>query len=262
MGIISEQAILHEFGRYELHRVAKQELPAAFSPGAQFVKVHIRIDTPSYRQGGILGFDTDEDRAQFHNNIEQALRAGNLIKDGQRAKSSGDYPEDLYIHPDDLSGVVALHKIPVILKALEACPTSSTSWVDIYAFPEGLDQDEKQRRLGYYEPELIRKIIRQVNTQKRRAYRELDVFSDTGLSSYLPGLQFMEFYSRGMGSCSVSGQFLENLLADLIREGLLYMAEQQGHRFYRAPLKGELKSIGKANRGEHWHIVEQVLWSD
>lgn len=275
MSLLSYEHPINDIGKYELHRVAKDQLPAGFSPGVQFVKVHIRIDTPSYQVGQQVGFQNNEDKKNTQANIGKVLSDAGMDVSFHRAEGwsnrvfnvtegnvSDDYSEDLFIHPQDLSGIISMDRMVTIAHGMSACKTSSLRWIDIYAFPEGLSVAEKTKRLKYYEPDLIRAIIKRVNTGKRRAYIDVSVFTENGIASTLPGLQFIENYSRNTPDCPVTTHYLENLFFRLIKEGVLLMAEQQGRRFYRAPLKSELKAIKKTDRTENWSIAEQVLWAD
>jgi hypothetical protein len=261
MALIQLPHPLSDIGPFELHRSAKNELPASFSPGKQFVRVHIRIETPSYRQQGVLGWQTPEDNDYFQAEIGKILSKAKMIVDGSRASTQGEYPEDLYIHPDDLSGMISIHRLADIVSLLDQCPTSKLRWIDIYDFPEGLDADEKLRRLRHYEPELIRTLIEKHNTGKKSAFRHVPVFSDRGVASGFAGLQFVENFSRGMTGCPVGNQYMEELMVGLMKDGILHMGEQDGHRFYRTALKGELKAVPKADRGDSWRIAEEVLWA-
>ncbi|WP_138437969.1 hypothetical protein [Marinobacter shengliensis] len=263
MGLSSPVNLIESLGRYELHGSARLELPAHASPGAQYVRVYIRMDTAIYRKNaGHPGWLNDLDRETFDADMAKVLSEANLIVDGSYARSFGDVPEQLYIHPDHLNGVVSLERLAAVVEALKSSHVSKCRWLDIYTFLEQLDDEEKLKRLRASEPAMIRAIAKAMNTGKRRAYRDLRFFDEYGLADTISGLQFVEHYSRGMGSCPVSRRFLQELLDRMVREGVLFTGRKDNMDFYRTPLKTELKAIPKAQRSESWDIVAKVLWSE
>lgn len=263
MGLSSPVNLIESLGRYKLHDSARLELPAHASPGTQYVRVYIRMDTPIYRKnGGHPGWLNDLDRETFDAEMVKVLSEANLIVDGSYARSFGDVPEQLYIHPDDLTGVVSLERLAAVVEALKSSHVSKCRWLDIYAFPEQLDHQEKLKRLQASEQAMVSAIARAMNTGKRRMYRDLVFFDQYGLADTIPGLQFIEHYSRGMGGCPVSRRFLQELLDRLVSEGLLFHVQKDGMHYYRTPLKTELKAIPKGQRSQNWDIVAKVLWSE
>ncbi len=252
---------LKSLGMVELHRTAADPLPDQFTPGKVFVSVHFRINTPAYAGHGTGSphFPSGEASDLFYERAYKALGGVGFICDGQRAKSQGETPEDLFIHPDSFSGLVALDKVPAILAAIEEMEGSSLRWVDVYGAPELLDDEEKQLRLEHYEPEMIRRALKTLFTGRKAKFRSINLLGMLTDTGGLPGVQFFEDCSSGAARSSFVDHYMAGLMTRLVSEGLVKTYLKDGITYYRSALKGELKSIPKGARSADWDCAESVL---
>ncbi|GBO89208.1 hypothetical protein [Marinobacter salsuginis] len=253
-------------GECKFHDSAALPLPANFNPGSIYLRVHIRIDTPSYRQKNIYypQFADNAASDKFYEEMGALLSDEHMIVDGTYARTFGEVPEKLHIHPDDLNGLVSLDRLVRIVEAIKAGKSSVTGlrWVDVYAICEELDDDEKLNRLTYYREELAESLLDSAFTGKRKIYRDITtdgLFYEYGaIRSAFPGLQFVEHFSAGRGGCQISHQFKNELINDLINQGLLHERFKDGRQWHRASLKTELNQIRKADRTSLWKLAERV----
>lgn len=250
----------------EFHGSAALPLPAGFKPGSLYVRTHIRLETPSYRQisNHSPRFPDDDSRDTFYEQLEAILTDANMIVDGTYARTFGEVPEQLHMHPDDLNGFVSFDRMGRIVEAIMSGHSSASTlrWIDVYAICEQLDDDEKLMRLNHYREALAERLLTMAYTGKRKVYR--DVTSDGLFYEYgaiykgFPGLQFVEHFSRGMGGCPVSAKFEQSLINDLINQGLLHERSRDDRLWHRSSMKTELGKIRKGDRGEFWSVAMRV----
>ena len=250
----------------EFHGAAALPLPSSFNPGSIYVRVHIRIHTPSYRivSNSHPQFPDAESNDAFYEQMGALLSDEHMIVDGTYARTFGEVPERLHIHPDDLNGLVSLDRLVRIVEAIKSGKSkeSSLRWIDIYAICEELDDDEKLNRLTYYREELAETLLDSAYTGKRKVYRDITghgLFYEYGaINSGFPGLQFVQHFSTGMGACPIARQFEKELIDDLINQGLLHERSKDGRLWHRASLKTELNQIRKGDRTSLWAAAMRV----
>lgn len=246
----------------EFHRSVKMPLPERFTPGKTYVKVHFRIDTPSYRHNGHPGFQSGEDSQLFSDRIHAALakHAGFRVSGKTCYAIRGDSPQErLYLHPDDLSGFVALESIPAVLQAIESAVGSTLRWVDVYERLEVLDDQEIERRLTYYEPQIVERLLATARTQRKNRFVSLSPHHAMSIASRLPGLHFVAGNGSFEALHSVAESYLDGLISRLVEQGLLVRVAQDGRVYHRTALKGEIKAIKRAERSDYWDLADQVL---
>ncbi|MDQ2077454.1 hypothetical protein [Marinimicrobium sp. ABcell2] len=259
---ISTANALRTLENCEFHRSAKMPLPEHFTPGETYVKVHYRMDTASYRHNGYPGFQSGEDGLLFRDRIHAALAkyAGFRESDETCYAIRGNSPQErLYLHPDDLSGFVALESIQAVLRAIEGAEGSSLRWMDVYQLPETLDDEEIERRLTYYEPQIVEQLLATARTQRRNRFVMLSPHHAMSIAQRLPGLHFVAGNGSFEALHSVAESYLNKLISRLVEQGLLVRMIQDGHIYHRTAMKGEIKSIKRAERSDYWDLADQIL---
>lgn len=261
--ILSEDD-LRNLENCKFHRSAKIHLPEHFTPGETFMRVHFRLDTPSYRVGGHPYFMSDEDRALFEERFDAALEkcAGfaKCDKDGYQVRGVGASPQErLYVHPDSLSGYVALESVRPIMEAINSSEVSKFRWLDVYKLFEILDDQEIQRRLTYYEPQIIERLLAMARTGRKNRFVLLTEHVIISLADQLPGLHFIGPNGSFEFAHPVAEQWMGSIISQLVEQGLLVSLAQNGMVYYRTALKGEMKKIKRADRGDYWELADQLL---
>lgn len=243
----------------ELHRTAAQPKPEGFGSGQVFAKVHFRIHTPAYRLNGHPCFESPQDSDAFYERVYKEISQLGFSCNGQRAERGDEIREELFIHPDDLSGLVAIESIPTILEAIERINGSSLRWIDVYALPELINGEEMGWRLTHYEPMIVERLLRAAKTGRRRDFKMLTPEKLCSDCAGMPGLQFYEDYAKHLAGSLTARRYFTVLIERLEAKGLLVPYKQGNHTYHRAALKGEIKAIRVAARDSYWSLAEKVL---
>lgn len=219
--------------------------PDAFTvnPEGLTYRAEIAITTRSYRNGAQLGFQNDEDKAAF---TEAALDIAEAV--GLAPTKSGTYAVDqkgleyIHFHPDGLKGTLTEDRILKLIEAVKASPVSDFECVDIFSPQEILSDGELMRRAAYHKDTLRQRLRDAVKTTRVTRYLTHCLES---VASGLVGLEVPDGYPKHL-PCYVRHnerllQVVEEMRQEMVREGLLKTAEIDGHAYYRAANKTELR---------------------
>jgi hypothetical protein len=148
-------------------------------------KVHFRLNTPSYYKASYgVGFGSDEDKNIFFDSITAAF-----INDGwkviEAAARSGVCPrvqkdkQELYLHPQDASGVVNEENINNIAYLLSSVNGIKCDAIDQYDYVFDITEDEYLNILENKKIEIENDILTANKTKRKNLvipeYRNWDV---------------------------------------------------------------------------------------
>lgn len=233
----------------ETPRTGSYDIPESFTVKDMLFNVHIRIKTPGYGPlsgTGSVMFVDDASRESFYSQMDDLMALAGMEKDGGWFyPSDGSRSTYVHAHPDDLSGVLSTDQINAINAGLMSGEYGSTiRWIDVYEVHESISDDEAQKRIEHYEPEIRDTILRRHETTRKTKFVRADLVK---LLTALPGMGFSG--EKALGGYreaipTVILNKLEDIRESLIREGWLNAAEMNGERYYRTANKTEQRARG------------------
>ena len=97
--------------------------------GNEYVKVYFRINVPAYHFQN--GFTTETDREAFYTEANSILESFGILEDcGYKVEHMENKCAYLYIHPQDISGVIKKNDIKKVAEAISEMETAAIRWVD------------------------------------------------------------------------------------------------------------------------------------
>ena len=100
--------------------------------GNEYVRVFIRIETPNFDNTNGF-FNSNIDREAFYTEAGNVLKSFGIIEDsGFRVEHSEEKQAYLYIHPQNISGVIKKNDVKKIAEAFDGLKTCKVRWVDLY----------------------------------------------------------------------------------------------------------------------------------
>lgn len=147
-----------------------------------YIKTHIRIDTPTYRRNG-PGWDEPAERTAFYKELATIFEELGFKLQGEKndtlkrmAVTVERGLESLYLHPDDLSGWLAEGSLKHILDALKQAKTCKVRFVDTYETKVDCTVDEFEAMFAAHASVLRERLIEKLKTRdKRYAYPRSEV---------------------------------------------------------------------------------------
>lgn len=196
-------------------------------PVNAFAKVYFRINCPCYDLPN--GFPDEKSRSAFYSEI-----AGILEKHTIPEAVGLNYVEGmecLYIHPQEISGVVQKNKIKKIAEDLSNCQTCSIRWVDIYDDVFDMTDQDFRAILSGRTEELENDILEAFRTKRKDLYIVYDPFGS-------PLAQISKKYSiyRKSNESGIDHTclgFLNEILQSLVQSGKIAQAETRHGTGYR-----------------------------
>lgn len=124
---------------YENGQLSNNWDPNRDFPKDSYIRAYFRIETKGFNQYGY--FDNPADREAFYADMEALFARFSIYEGiGLEAAEKGVITH-LYIHPQELTGVVRQADVKAIAEALNGCKTCSCRWVDLYE--EAFDMTEE-----------------------------------------------------------------------------------------------------------------------
>lgn len=203
-----------------------------------FVRIYYRIDTKNVDNYGT--FSDKEQREAFYQEIREVLKKYN-IPEGLGGKREGYPAEHLYIHPNNISGVVFCEKIRGIAEDLNRLETTSCRWVDVYERVSTMTDEEYINLLQSQESEIKNELKERFKTKRSNLYIVPSYFSgpirSTFEKHYIPRVRAERETEDGIGY-----SFVYSVFEKLLQSGEIVSAETRNGTGYRTAKKGEKKS--------------------
>lgn len=212
----------------EDHMLTDNWNPNPIYGGDEYIRVYYRVDCPDYGAPS-FSFPTEEKRAAFYAEVQSVLDAFGIPEGIGREALPG--MEHLYIHPQDISGVVAKNRIAPVAEALAACSTFSVRWVDLYDEISPMTDAEFDAILREKKTEIAAALLLAFQTKRSNLYR-------AGWSVYETVDRIADRYSIRRRSCEsgtdyTAHAFCDELLKELVLTGEIVTAETREGIGYR-----------------------------
>lgn len=201
-----------------------------------YVKTYFRIDTPSYDFGN--GWN-DEGKNNFNKEVTEILSSlGFEIKEPKFSGSCYSAVrglENLYCHPQNISGEIKEESISEIEKALAQTKYFKLRHIDTYDNVYDYTKDEALELLKKdHKQETIETILKVCTTTRKNKFVSV-VFRSSPIKT-------ME---EKQGNAAYN-EFVKVLITELINKGLLLKMNSESE-YYRALNKTEMKQWEKQN---------------
>lgn len=202
-----------------------------------FAKVYFRINCPSYDFSN--GFSDEKSKSAFYSEIVGILEKYAIPEAVGLNYVKG--MECLYIHPQEISGVVQKNKIKMIAEDLSKCRTCSIRWVDIYDDVFDMTDQDFRAILSGRTEEIENDILEAFQTKRKNLYV---VYDPLGCSPIAKVSKKYSIYrkSNDSGIDWVCINFLNEVLQSLVQSGKIAQAETKHGTGYRT-------AILKSNKG-------------
>jgi hypothetical protein len=204
-----------------------------------YKEVYFRINTPSYYRSKYgVGFESPEDGALFQKTVTDLfLNDGWAIK--VERNSSGHCntitkdKQELYLHPQSISGVVLEENIPAIENILSGNNLFKFGKTDIYEDVFDLTYEEYLNILKSKQPEIEQAILRTYATKRKNLF-VTDTW--TPLNNVLDKYRIkrLSHYIGVISSSDPDVQWICGLFENLVNEGKIVTAKTKHGTGYRS----------------------------
>lgn len=140
----------------------------------EYANVHFRIDAKHYKYPFTEYEGYDEDVEAYNNEVASIFNSiGWKIKEdkyniGCETRVNGE--ENLYIHPQDFSGIVLKNNIKNVYEALENAATFELRHVNIYETHYIMDDAEYKKKLDLVKDNIKEELINMFVTKRKNLY--------------------------------------------------------------------------------------------
>lgn len=209
----------------------------------EYAKVYFRIRTPGFDcYSG--SFDNQTDHDTFYQNVGNAFESIGWAADMCHLTNGKQH---LYIHPQEISGVVKKNDIMHIAETLESL-THYINYVDIYNDVYDVTDEQYIEMINNKSPEIRQMILKAAVT--KRTYMYIGVEGYNGIVEYIGrkvyypriGLTDSGVYTSG-DTNELAYSVVRDCVNDLISEGKLFTMEKEGKLYVRTPNKTEQKKM-------------------
>lgn len=194
-----------------------------------FVKVYFRINTIGFDCAA--GFFTKEsDRDTFHNEASEIVKSFGIVEDCGY-KQNNEY---LYVHPQNISGIIAKSKVKTIAEALDDSSSMFVRWVDVYDEYVYMEDTNYIEILNGKRLEIAQAIIERTFTKRtNRFYTLRDVAVEMQERFKVNRINAIE----NINTPKTTYRFVVEVIKQLVENGYLVQAED--YYYIRSLNKGE-----------------------
>ncbi len=153
---------------YDADGKLKDNWDPSLDYGNEYVNVYFRLDTPSYFN---LSFETGNTREAWHNEASAVLKSLGIREDcGYDVERSPEKEAYLYLHPQNISGVVRKNDVQKIAEAFSTMKLSTLRWVDLYETVYVMPDSEYTAYLDTRKAEIHQKLFTEAQTRRTSSY--------------------------------------------------------------------------------------------
>jgi hypothetical protein len=206
--------------------------------------VYFRIDTPSYYKVKYgVGFEDQNDSEAFDRAATNIfLNAGWQIKKEKYNSGCTTVTKDkqeLYLHPQNFSGVVKEENIPEVEALLSKSEMFRFEKTDIYEDIFDITDEEYINILESKETEITKDILEAYKTKRSNLY----IPSSTPLQNVLDKYRIKRLvhYVGVYSNDNIDWKYIENIFESLVTEGKIITAQTRYGTAYRTAKEKEIK---------------------
>lgn len=207
----------------------------------EYAGVHFRIKCPTYNGTiGGYGFSNEESKNAFTNEKLKVFES--IGWTCSRPDNRGWCMEvtkgkaDLYLHPQDFSGIVLKRDIKEIAEALQKNETFELRWVDVYDTVYDITDEDYDKYLETRRDDARKLLFAGSQTTRTNNYCWRDPLVDSvGKKIQLPRIGCRNIYDVNIGAKN----FINKCIDEMIKEGYLI----GGEKYIRSCNKTEMKKL-------------------
>lgn len=205
----------------------------------EYINVHFRINCPTYAfTGRDYSFATVEQRDDFYSEAQAILRRF-AVPEGLGGRYGGFPMEHLYIHPQDISGVVAKNKVRPMAEAMNECATFSTCFVDLYEDISPMSNAEYLDGLKAQREQIEREILDAFKTKRSNLYI-VGGYGNSPLISVLEKHFVPRREAERANDDGVGYSYIMEVFHSLVAAGKIVCANTKSGTGYRTAKKNEI----------------------
>ena len=209
--------------------------------GNEYADVHLRIEARDY-QYPFNNF-TPENREQFYNEVYEIFKALGWEIDISSRTGCMEIQkgkQSLYLHPQDFSGEVLKNEVKQIAEALKQHETFKLNWVDIYKTVYDITDDEYNSYLDGRKEDIKKLLFERCQTNRTNQYVHVyDIDRSVAETVKLRRVGIRDdINSRGQ-----THKYIDNVIDEMVTDGLLLQIEQNSSVYVRSPNKTEQKKL-------------------
>lgn len=209
--------------------------------GNEYAKVYIRINVSSYDCAAGF-FNSEAERENFYTEASKIIKSFGIHEDcGYSVERSKEKQAYLYVHPQNISGVIRKNDVKKVAEAFNNMENVSVRWVDLYATVYVMTDAEYNEYLTTKKADIRKMLFEHLKTTRTNKY-----ISQYDISHYLADK--IRLYRLGLddGKHGGAGQtidYINNCIAEMVAEGFLKRFDNDNGIYVRSINKTEQKAF-------------------
>lgn len=209
--------------------------------GNEYTKVYIRINVSNYDCAAGF-FNSEADREKFYTEASNIIKSFGILEDcGYSVEHSKEKQAYLYVHPQNISGVIRKNDVKKVTEAFDNMENVSVRWVDLYATVYVMTDAEYNEYLTTKKADIRKMLFEHLKTTRTNKY-----ISQYDISHYLADK--IRLYRLGLddGKHGGAGQtidYINNCIAEMVAEGFLKRFDNDNGIYVRSINKTEQKAF-------------------
>lgn len=219
---------------------------------SKYKEVYFRVNTPSYYKNKYgVGFENNEDREQFFNNVKEIFLNDGWEKKIKKYESASSCPtviknkQELYLHPQEFTGIVLEENIKHIEKLISNSNLFEYKHVDIYEDVFDISDEEYTEILKSKQSEIEKDILEIFKTKRKNLY----ITSRWNVGEKILSKYRIKRLKQSLGTITSDNLdycFIQNVIDELVAQNKIVTAKCKNGTGYRTINKTEQKELGIA----------------
>ena len=209
--------------------------------GNEYTNVYIRINVSSYDCAAGF-FNSEADRENFYTEASKIIKSFGILEDcGYSVEHSKEKQAYLYVHPQNISGVIRKNDVKKVAEAFDNLENVSVRWVDLYATVYVMTDAEYNEYLTTKKADIRKMLFEHLKTTRTNKY-----ISQYDISHYLADKIRLHRLGLDDGKHGGAGQtinYINDCIAEMVTEGFLKQANNNNGIYVRSINKTEQKAF-------------------
>lgn len=212
--------------------------------GNEYTKVYIRINVSSYDCAAGF-FNSETDRENFYTEASKIIKSFGILEDcGYSVEHSKEKQAYLYVHPQNISGVIRKNDVKKVAEAFDNMENVSVRWVDLYNTVYVMTDAEYNEYLTTKKADIRKMLFEKSKTPRTNKYYYIcDVMHDIAGKIKLERLGYNDGKSYGDGYSGQTVQYIYQCAMEMIAEGFLKHFDGENGTYIRSINKTEQKAF-------------------
>jgi hypothetical protein len=209
--------------------------------GNEYTKVYIRINVSNYDCAAGF-FNSEAEREKFYTEASKIIKSFGILEDcGYSVEHSKEKQAYLYVHPQNISGVIRKNDVKKVTEAFVNMENVSVRWVDLYATVYVMTDAEYNEYLTTKKADVRKMLFEHLKTTRTNKY-----ISQYDISHYLADKIRLHRLGLDDGKHGGAGQtidYINDCIAEMATEGFLKQANNNNGIYVRSINKTEQKAF-------------------